>query len=296
MTIPLAVVFSPSLGLIAGIVIISAVLAAADILRQPTWAWRAAGEPKLVSLLLVLLLPGVGLAIYVFATRPKLVEVTAAGRAANLPFERFGDQANLATRRARHIQTLAMPTVIGSFGERRQVRTIRASGPGIGPSGTGNFFDDPDLITVGAPAGAVDPAPVATETVEPEIHFPGSLGRPYNPKQRTALDGGHSLASVAAQIFGATDGTEPVRSVRPMGTPRPVPGSPEFVRPWADQVAAMTGNSQAATGTMTAAAPTIAAQWLSDPTGRHQYRYWDGRSWTESVSDAGATSQDPITG
>jgi hypothetical protein len=104
------------------------------------------------------------------------------------------------------------------------------------------------------------------------------------------------LTSVAAQILVATDGTEPVRSMQPMATPRPVPGSPDFVRPWAHQIAAMTGNSPAATGTMTAPAPTIAAQWLRDPTDRHHYRYWDGRSWTDSVSDAGVTSQDPITG
>jgi hypothetical protein len=301
------VVFSPSLGLIAGIVLLSVVLGAIDIFRQPNWAWRAAGEPKLVCLLLVLLLPGVGLAIYVFATRPKLVEVAAAGRAANLPFERFGDQPDLATRRGRQMQVLAMPTVFGSFGERRQVRTIKASGPDIGPSGSGSFFDDPDLVTVGAPAATAEPAPVVTETIEQEIRFPGSLGRPYNPTQRTSLEGEHSLASVAAQIFGATDETEPVRSVRPapaparsygapaMATPRTVPGSPDHTRPWAREVDQILASSQTATATMNEAAPTLGAQWLRDPTNRHHYRYWDGRSWTGSVSDAGVESQDPIT-
>jgi len=48
MTTPLAIVFSPSLGLVAGVVLLSVVLAAIDILRQPTWAWRAAGETRLV--------------------------------------------------------------------------------------------------------------------------------------------------------------------------------------------------------------------------------------------------------
>jgi len=350
MTTPLAIVFSPSLGLVAGVVLLSVVLAAIDILRQPTWAWRAAGETRLVCLLLVLLLPGVGLAIYVFSTRPKLVEVTAAGRAANLPFERFGDQPSLATRRGRHIQAMAMPTVFGSFGERREVRTIRASGPGVGPTGSGSFFDDPDLITVGAPTGAVEPAPVATETIEPEIRIPGSLGRPYNPRQRTSLEGSESLA-MASQIFGATDGTEPVASVAPMAaparsfgappapqgvapvfgavpaaqvpgqafgvhasraptrygterdgatpqmaTPRPIPGSPELLRPLAYEVAPAAGCSPMGMATMAPAAPPMPPQWLRDPTGRHNYRYWDGMSWTDSVSDAGISSQDPITG
>lgn len=36
----------------------------------------------------------------------------------------------------------------------------------------------------------------------------------------------------------------------------------------------------------------IAAAWLADPTGRHQHRYWDGSSWTEHVSDAGAATTD----
>jgi hypothetical protein len=36
--------------------------------------------------------------------------------------------------------------------------------------------------------------------------------------------------------------------------------------------------------------------WQPDPTGRHDYRYWDGSRWTDDVSDAGATSVDPIGG
>jgi hypothetical protein len=36
--------------------------------------------------------------------------------------------------------------------------------------------------------------------------------------------------------------------------------------------------------------------WQRDPSGRHEYRYWDGSSWTDDVSDAGMTSVDPLTG
>jgi hypothetical protein len=43
---------------------------------------------------------------------------------------------------------------------------------------------------------------------------------------------------------------------------------------------------------MNAAAPG----WQPDPTGRHDYRYWDGSRWTDDVSDAGATSKDPVGG
>jgi hypothetical protein len=37
------------------------------------------------------------------------------------------------------------------------------------------------------------------------------------------------------------------------------------------------------------------AGWLPDPSGAHELRYWNGLTWTEHVSDRGATAQDPLT-
>lgn len=37
------------------------------------------------------------------------------------------------------------------------------------------------------------------------------------------------------------------------------------------------------------------AAWYIDPAGRHQYRYWDGATWTDHVADNGAQSLDPLT-
>jgi hypothetical protein len=37
------------------------------------------------------------------------------------------------------------------------------------------------------------------------------------------------------------------------------------------------------------------AGWQPDPSGRHEYRYWDGSAFTDNVSDKGATSVDPYT-
>ena len=102
---------------IAAVVALSMVIGAVDLIRQPGWAWRTAGEPKAICLLLVLLLPGVGLAIYVFGARPKVIAIAATGRAANLPFERFADRGVLIAEDTRLIQALALPTSIGSFGE-----------------------------------------------------------------------------------------------------------------------------------------------------------------------------------
>jgi hypothetical protein len=36
------------------------------------------------------------------------------------------------------------------------------------------------------------------------------------------------------------------------------------------------------------------AAWHPDPTGRHQYRWWDGTTWSPNVSDDGVASEDPV--
>ncbi len=362
------------LALFAVAVVGGVVFGAVDLLRQPGWAWRAAGEPKILSLALVVLLPGVGLAIYVFGARPKVVEVASAGRAANLPFERFGDRSTLATESTRSIQALARPTTFGSFGERRTRHTVKASGPDItavAPTPTG-FFDDPDLVTVAGPAVAVATTPaggpvgepmaataaggVAAEPTVPRV--PGSLGRPYRPRQRASFDEDEvSLATVAAQILGATqdedDRARPRQAVTPvreastvpsfgaparvpdavppleaapvaqvagptfagaapvhgfghrtavhastgrgtatqlLAAPVATPGTPEIFRPPPEAVAPLAAAPRPAPNR-----PTLAARWLPDPTGRHQYRYWDGGSWTENVYDAGVESRDAVT-
>jgi hypothetical protein len=41
-------------------------------------------------------------------------------------------------------------------------------------------------------------------------------------------------------------------------------------------------------------APTMAAGWYSDPTGRHQHRYNNGNAWTEHVADNGLQAIDPL--
>jgi hypothetical protein len=43
-----------------------------------------------------------------------------------------------------------------------------------------------------------------------------------------------------------------------------------------------------------AAVPASPPHWASDPTGRHELRYFDGTSWTSHVSDAGVQATDPL--
>jgi hypothetical protein len=38
--------------------------------------------------------------------------------------------------------------------------------------------------------------------------------------------------------------------------------------------------------------PAEGARWEPDPTGRHEYRYWDGERWTEHIANSGVQSVD----
>jgi hypothetical protein len=38
------------------------------------------------------------------------------------------------------------------------------------------------------------------------------------------------------------------------------------------------------------------AGWNPDPTGRHEYRYWDGERWTDQIADGGVAGSDPLPG
>lgn len=42
------------------------------------------------------------------------------------------------------------------------------------------------------------------------------------------------------------------------------------------------------------AVSTVPAGWLTDPTRRHQHRYWDSMRWTSAVADDGVQSDDPL--
>jgi hypothetical protein len=38
----------------------------------------------------------------------------------------------------------------------------------------------------------------------------------------------------------------------------------------------------------------VPAGWYPDPLGGHQHRYWDGSTWSDSVSDDGAVTSAPL--
>jgi hypothetical protein len=111
----------------------------------------------------------------------------------------------------------------------------------------------------------------------------GRLGPPVNlsARQGTKMDTATNPAPPGAMVPG-TYGTSLPPHLQPNGK------SPSG---YADSDLA-----DASTGTTSSAlsAANKPAGWRTDPTGRHQHRYWSGSSWTKHVSDEGTRSIDPL--
>jgi hypothetical protein len=203
-----------TLELVAVAVGISMIVGAADLIRQPGWAWKRAEESKAAYLVLVVLVPIVGLSLYVFKGRPKVSAIASGGRAASLPFEQFGGQS-------------APPQQDGHW---------PIGGVGVAPP----LVDFDAFKQAGEQAQGLSPTGPAVEPAPLEVSgtFFSSAGtatktRPYRPRQRTTLSADTAVA-------------------------------------------------------------TVPAGWKADPTGRHQFRYWDGFHWTENVADSGQQSRDAV--
>lgn len=61
-----------------------------------------------------------------------------------------------------------------------------------------------------------------------------------------------------------------------------------------ERVQNATQSGQAAAGVSPTSSASVSAQWYGDPSGRHEYRYWDGASWTDYVADKGEMRTDPL--
>ena len=161
-----------SLELVATIIVASMVVGAVDAARQPGWAWRRAEESKPAWIVLVGLVPLVGLAMYLRTARPKVATIAAAGRAASLPFEHFGNDIQPMRDDTWPIGTVAPPqrfvkveATAATDGE------IRLVGVGSGADATGGGAG---LLGTGGTALRSATTPVG-------------LSRTYRPTQRTSL-------------------------------------------------------------------------------------------------------------
>lgn len=282
-----------SLTLVAVIVGAAMVAGAVDIVRHPGWAWQQAGEPKIAYLILDLLIPLVGLGFYVLRARPKVVAAVGAGqtagalqpepdRPASPPPEPLAEDSLRAT---------AAPTAPEPVPE-----PAPAPGPGRrpAPAASDPFTGFRELSgATHAPAGD-EPAPAEPESLAISSTFfspgaatrsirrPLALARAYRPRQRTSLTEDEPETEPVPE-----PGMEPVLEPEPVAEVEPQPVAevePEAVTAPEPVAAAIAPQ-----------APTVASGWKVDPTGRHQFRYWDGFHWTENVADDGEESRDAVS-
>ena len=159
-----------SLELVALAVGLSMLVGALDLIRQPQWAWKRAEESKAAYLVLVVLVPIVGLGMYVFRARPNVV--AAPRRASRRPARPTGPE------RRRPAGTPDRPPV-----------------PRCRPTASAGFREMATLNhDEGHPRGRGHPTPEPSEPVEISSTFFSSgtatrtRARPYRPRQRTSLD------------------------------------------------------------------------------------------------------------
>jgi hypothetical protein len=173
-----------SLELVATIIVISMIVGAIDAARQPGWAWRRAEESKSAWIVLVALVPLVGLGMYLRTARPAVASIAAAGRAASLPFEHFGNDVDSPREQIWPAGMVAPPerfvkvgATTAADGEIRLVgggspAPVPTPSPAHTPTSGGGAGDG--FMGTGGTALRSAPAPV-------------SLSRTYRPTQRTSL-------------------------------------------------------------------------------------------------------------
>lgn len=124
------------------------------------------------------------------------------------------------------------------------------------------------------------------------------------------VEGDRLVLDVARSTFvrlgAVSEGNPPGRATwLPVRSPRtpPVPATTAAGEPVAGTGAAPAG-AVAQPSTPVPPVPPVPAEqqarplpppgWHPDPSGRHWWRWWDGRSWTEHVADGGAPFIDPL--
>lgn len=109
---------------------------------------------------------------------------------------------------------------------------------------------------------------------------------------------GWLVAFLSRQVSAASTSSQPAPVAQPAPQPAPTPASNpvpsatpvQSVAPVQPAVQPVQPVVQAAP-----AQPAVPADWYKDPSGRYEYRYWDGSKWTTKVSRAGVMYDDPAT-
>lgn len=111
----------------------------------------------------------------------------------------------------------------------------------------------------------------------------------------------HEFASLKAKLLAAVEAgaAEPAD---PSG-PAPTAAAAPAVSRQLPQYQLMTPRAPLAPGAGVRIYPVVMGEfdepdgpgrWATDPTGRHELRWWSGTRWTDHVADAGDTATDPL--
>ncbi len=294
---------------------LSMVAGVADVVRLPGWAWRKAEEPKIAYLALVALLPAIGLGMYLVRARPKVRAVAAAGRAASLPFERFGDGApsmdeEQVAEAPEPIQLVAVKPDLASTLAAAPATTAAPVSPVVEPAAP---LRPEEPAVEEAPAEQETPEPVVvggdmffsarresgTRRSVPEAETVAAPAPAPEPETVAAAAPAAAMPSMAtATLVAEPEGAETVESPE-IGTTEPMAAATTSTAASGLRLPASLASRQykprqrasISDGRLTQPVP---AGWKADPTGRHQFRYWNGRHWTENVADAGVQDRDAV--
>lgn len=258
-----------SVGALGTIVVLLGALGATDVLRQPRWAWKKAERSRLLFLVVTVGLPLVGLALYIFLARPKVAPISHAGLGSVLPLDGVGSPTRTsATASTRHVVTA------GEHSHSVAYTAFGAVSPPVAYTAFG---------AMSPPVMPSRPAVDLSELPSPSP-FPGAgdTGTGWAPRGRPDGHPGREAGTDPAVVpSGAA-----VRT--PSGPARPSRPQPKVVMQQlhaSPPVTAPRGGDRK---------PTAPPGWKADPAGRHQFRYWDGFRWTDSVADSGSRSTDPV--
>ncbi len=249
-----------SIELVAALVGISMLAGAIDLCRQPGWAWRLANESKAAYLILVVLLPLIGLGMYVFRARPTVVAAAEAGRA--------------TTTQPDTVATAPEPLAITST----QPSVATSEGP---PRSTSGSTSAPTSLSTPATTRGPVPSLVSANRSAADARPAAGEAFGFASFEEVAALSEHPNASPPAvapiksiEISSTFFSSEATRTVRP-------PRLRSRSKPQLTLVA-----------TADSLVSAVPAGWKPDPTRNHQFRYWDGVNWTENIADNGSQSRD----
>jgi len=137
-------------------------------------------------------------------------------------------------------------------------------------------------LAFGAPPAAKEGAPDNSPTGPVQVAG-RTFAAPADPQDPADRSAAHSQAhsrsrKQSLRIATSQQTATPASNTSEISRPRPAPAAPD--------------RAAATTAPTTARRPTVSARWLPDPTGRHQFRFWDGGGWTQHVYDAAVDSRD----